>query len=551
FFFFFFFHEQVIIEGIGVFNICLDKEFSSCGFLSSSLYLLLENVICSNFHVRTAADNVLHVISGLQNCPTVGHLVLENADYVVDSICRQLRSLDLNPHVPNVLGAMLSYIGVADKILPLLEEPMNSVSVELEILGRQRRPNLTLPFLTAVAEICKASKYEAKELPGQAELFRNEIRSKTSRPESTLGKVTIMTRIRVSIFSSSDVRQFFSGEERSATGVADMTEEEWESTVFTLNDSKRYRRIVGSIAGSCIATATPLIASDNPAECSTALDVIDDGILVLSQVEKAYRYETEAKETVIEALESLSFHRLVDGLKNVCEDEASENRLLPAMNKIWPFLINCFRTDNLLSIKKCCRTISTAVRTCGGDFFVRRFLTDGGHIWSFLTASPYRKKKHHSRIPLRLPYRKAPVSDDPPSETSALNVQAAILEMIADLSGDRTSSKALEAVFKKVCGMTVGIACSGGAKRLHPACENALLGLASMDSDTVWLLLCDVYYSRKGFPEKEEPPPPEGFPEIGRLLPPAKSSKEYLHVVYGGQNFGFHDDVDFDAVEKV
>ena len=49
---------------------------------------------------------------------------MENADYVIDSICRQLRHLDLNPHVPNVLAAMLSYIGVAQRILPLLEEPV-------------------------------------------------------------------------------------------------------------------------------------------------------------------------------------------------------------------------------------------------------------------------------------------------------------------------------------------------------------------------------------------------------------------------------------------
>lgn len=54
----------------------------------------------------------------------VGHLVVANADYVVDSICRQLRHLDLNPHVPSVLAAMLSYIGVAHEILPLLEEPV-------------------------------------------------------------------------------------------------------------------------------------------------------------------------------------------------------------------------------------------------------------------------------------------------------------------------------------------------------------------------------------------------------------------------------------------
>lgn len=54
----------------------------------------------------------------------VGNLVLANADYVIDSVCRQLRHLDLNPHVPNVLAAMLSYVGIANKILPLLEEPV-------------------------------------------------------------------------------------------------------------------------------------------------------------------------------------------------------------------------------------------------------------------------------------------------------------------------------------------------------------------------------------------------------------------------------------------
>lgn len=44
---------------------------------------------------------------------------------MIDSICRQLRHLDLNPHVPNVLAAMLSYLGVTAKILPLLEEPVS------------------------------------------------------------------------------------------------------------------------------------------------------------------------------------------------------------------------------------------------------------------------------------------------------------------------------------------------------------------------------------------------------------------------------------------
>ncbi|GJT11966.1 hypothetical protein Tco_0859008 [Tanacetum coccineum] len=51
---FHFFHDnamlhQVMIDGIGIFNLSLKSDFVSSGFLHSSLYVLLENLICSNF----------------------------------------------------------------------------------------------------------------------------------------------------------------------------------------------------------------------------------------------------------------------------------------------------------------------------------------------------------------------------------------------------------------------------------------------------------------------------------------------------------------------
>lgn len=50
---------------------------------------------------------------------------------------------------------------------------------------------------------------------------------------------------------------------------------EWENILFKFNDSRRYRRTVGSIAGSCIVTAVPLLASQNQATCLVALDIIE------------------------------------------------------------------------------------------------------------------------------------------------------------------------------------------------------------------------------------------------------------------------------------
>lgn len=54
-----------------------------------------------------------------------------------------------------------------------------------------------------------------------------------------------------------------------------MDVEQWESILFNLNDSKRYRRMVGSIAGSCLTTATALLASEKQAACLVALDIVE------------------------------------------------------------------------------------------------------------------------------------------------------------------------------------------------------------------------------------------------------------------------------------
>lgn len=62
---------QVIIEGIGVFNITLGKHFVRSGFMHSSIYLLLQNLICSCNQIRSASDAVLRVVSTASGYPNV------------------------------------------------------------------------------------------------------------------------------------------------------------------------------------------------------------------------------------------------------------------------------------------------------------------------------------------------------------------------------------------------------------------------------------------------------------------------------------------------
>ncbi|KAI3496636.1 hypothetical protein L1887_39007 [Cichorium endivia] len=507
-----FFHDnamlhQVMIDGIGIFDLCLKSDFISSGFLHSCLYVLLENLICSDFQVRRASDAVLHVISATSGYPTVGHLVLANSDYVIDSICRQLRHLDLNPHVPNVLAAILSYIGVAHKILPLMEEPMRSISKELEILGRHQHPELTISFLKAVAEIGKAAKLEACSLPSQAELYHKHVDKDVDKHKDQI---------------------------------------QLEEIFFKLKESKNYRQTVGSISSSCVTAATPLLSSMKQTACLVALEIVEDGIVALAGVEESYRHEMKTREVLTHALQSNSLHDLADTLE-VENDGNEENRLLPAMNKIWPFLIACIRNGNPLTTRRCAGMISKVVQICGGDFFSRRFHTDGSHLWKLLSASPFEKTPMNlkeTRL-VQLPYRTGLISrnDDPRAEISDLKVQVAVLEMIAEISGNKKSASALESVIKKVSGVVVGIACSG-VVGLRDASVNALRGLGTIDSDLIWLLLADIYYSKK-----RETFSQLDLPDVLQLVPPPLSSKSYLYVEYGGRSYGF--DVDFSAVEFV
>lgn len=192
--------------------------------------------------------------------------------------------------------------------------------------------------------------------------------------------------------------------------------------------------------------------------------------------------------------------------------------------------------------------ISIVVPVCGGDFFTRRFHTDGTHIWKLLITSPFHKKSNFKdeKTPLQLPYRSSSVcSEDSFAETSYLKIQIAVLNMIADLCRNKSSSSALELVLKKVSGLVVGIACSS-VVGLRDASLNALHGLASIDPDLVWILLADIYYTAK---TENFPPPTPDLPEISEILPLPISPKEYLYVQYGGQSYGF--DIDLASLDII
>uniref|UniRef100_N1QRB9 TTI1 N-terminal TPR domain-containing protein n=1 Tax=Aegilops tauschii TaxID=37682 RepID=N1QRB9_AEGTA len=319
--------HQVMLDGIGVFGIILGQDFAHSGFMHSSLYLLLRKLISSSAQIRIASDAVLRTLAAAGGYSTVGQFVVANADYIVDSLCRQLRHLDLNPHVPDILASMLCYIGASRDILPFLEEPMRAVSSELEVLGRHDHPHLTVPFLKAVFEIAKACTHESISLPDEVQSFSVKVRSEHQAVESLIEK-----RRETSVMPGTvgvDAQPDF------------LSLEYWEDLLCNLNDMRKYRRIVASLAGSCLSAATPLLSSTKEAACLVALDIVENAVVSIAKVEDAYKCENETKAVIKEAVQQLSLDELLDDMDTA--EDVDGNRLLPAMNKLWPYLVICLK----------------------------------------------------------------------------------------------------------------------------------------------------------------------------------------------------------------
>ncbi|CAL4932443.1 unnamed protein product [Urochloa decumbens] len=526
--------HTVTLEGIGVLGTVLGQDFARSGFLHSSLYLLLRELISSNAQIRIASDAVLRALAAAGSHSSVGQFVVANADYIVDSLCRQLRHLDMNPHVPDVLASMLCYIGASHDILPFLEEPMRAVSSELEVLGRHDHPHLTVPFLKAVSEIAKACSHESTSLPDDAQSFYVKVSSEGHEVKHMIEKrmESSVTSERMNVDAQPDF----------------MSLEYWEDLLCKLNEMRRYRRIVGSLTGSCLSAATPLLSSTKESACLVALDVVENAIISIAKVEEAYKCENRSKGVIEETIQILSFDELLDGTD--ASEDVDENRLLPAMNKLWPYLVICLRNKiSVPVVRKCTEVLSKSISMSGGDFYVRRFHKDGHIVWRLLALSPFRRKRMSmmDEKAIILPYRDTSLtSEEPMAEISSQKIQIAVLDMITALSSNKRSAIALESVLKKVCGLVVGIAYSS-LTGLQEAAVRALAGLACMDADLVWLLLADVYYSLN---QRDIPlPPNQDVAEISDLLPPPMSSREYLFVQYGGE--GVRCDVDPSSVHEV
>ena len=83
------------------------------------------------------------------------------------------------------------------------------------------------------------------------------------------------------------------------------------------------------------------VISDSCRHNINVIYCLQNATISIAKVEEAYKCECQSKGVIEEAIQFLSFDELLDGTD--ATEDVDENRLLPAMNKLWPYLVICLR----------------------------------------------------------------------------------------------------------------------------------------------------------------------------------------------------------------
>lgn len=501
--------QQMILEGIGVLAVSIGKLFEEHGYLGSVLYLLLERLGCANYQVSSSADVVLHMISAACGYPLVKPLIVASADHIIDSLCGQLRHLDLHPGAPNMLVAVLRYTGSGQELISLLQEPMRMISLELEIPSRQQHPENTVPLLRALKEISMAARREGFSMLEKSYSFFTSYQALAKE-----GKESNHTEKQEADMHTDDMSMC-------------------DEMVSRLKEFQRCRESITDILVLCLNACAPLMASKDQGTCLLSLDIVEIGMDALSHMDLVAKQEKEQRAVL---------HKLVSQSDETQSfDETETPKLLPTMHRVWPHLAACLKRTQPSVLVQSLSVISSVVNSCGGEFFTRRIqkdvapkmltllchgttlqlrLKDGQQVWTDQKTLPH------------LPVVNLSAQKEF-AAASVMKVQEAVLSCISQIARNKKSAPALMGSMERLAAVAVGLAC--GVPDLQDCAVDALVALSNIDSDLIWILVADIAYGSLAQPRKANIPGLK-FPEVSQLLPLLSSSKEALWMQLIGKD---------------
>ena len=174
--------QRAILEFIGACARFLGPTFTLDGRLMRTILLpVLEKLSDPAVAVSGAAKAAISSICGFCGYTDSGlrQLITDNADYIIDGLCRRLRQPEMYPSAPMLFAAVLGHSGVAPALIPMMAEPAHQTLQGISIIARRKKPEHIVPFLLCLREISKGTKVVVKEISGQMNDIAKEIRRKS------------------------------------------------------------------------------------------------------------------------------------------------------------------------------------------------------------------------------------------------------------------------------------------------------------------------------------------------------------------------------------
>eukprot|EP00271_Cylindrocystis_brebissonii_P007331 TRINITY_DN20703_c0_g1_i1.p1 TRINITY_DN20703_c0_g1~~TRINITY_DN20703_c0_g1_i1.p1 ORF type:complete len:1017 (-),score=192.72 TRINITY_DN20703_c0_g1_i1:312-3005(-) len=326
--------------------------------------------------VGRSAQGALRVLSLCCGCTSVGVLLAENSDVVVEVLCRGLRHLDFHPQAPQLLAAVLREPGAALRLLPVLHEPMQAVLKGLQVVARRRHPHHTLAFVEALREIATAAAIQASEVDSCS-------RAAAEACEDIAAKVSGATE--VDLANASDERIAAAANEGAHLEAVSRV---WD--VETLEEARRDRRkrrlTLAALATSCVDAAAPLAAAQDMRVRHVALDTVEEAIIALSRLESAIGGDRRERAAVGRIAECVWKPRGADGWQDAVEAASADEdapgegdqslRVLPNIHAVWPYVVVALRSHALPTVVRALALLEALFRAGGGGFMARRIRDD-------------------------------------------------------------------------------------------------------------------------------------------------------------------------------
>ncbi|GAX83180.1 hypothetical protein CEUSTIGMA_g10606.t1 [Chlamydomonas eustigma] len=549
--------SRCLLDSVGTMARCLGAERMRDKVLRTVLLPLMERLADPASAVRSAAEGAL--ASLCLHCGYsqggLGQLVAENADYVVDALCRQLRDLRQHPRAPQLMAGLLELSGVVPELLPIMAEPLQAALKGVSILSRRQESGYTRSFLAVLKHVSAGAGIEASMVSGRTGaatrriklLFEQHERSPlgvpadddiTGMPSSSAARANNLETAEVFFkerlrrktlatdkMSGVDFESESSGCVHQSVGEEEQGGPEPSSFIMSAADcdaaEDRLRRAhaAATLLFSTVEAAAPLISASNLRDAISALDICCTSL-------RGLKASTHTTETDLQLIEEVGHHKGAGAVRPVRPETP---RLLPSLATCWPFLLAALRDHRTPVVEQSLSLLSLAAELGGSHFMASRLrhqalpilmqllrhgvaspiststgsLSHGSNagttrqnLESLLYGSKHILKGLHV-VPTPASAPSHHQGQHLMAPAAVCRIQVSTLACLSAICACSQASPSIRAIAWDIAISALPFCGVSHPDALQAAAYDAVLAASSLDADSVWFLLYDVIQSCK------------------------------------------------------